>query len=52
MASHVCYKGYQSNITTSVRVCRDNGLWSGTIIVCGEGLTLLDAAMGSLLVLV
>ena len=46
VASHVCDEGYQPNATSSVRVCRDNGLWSGTIIVCGERLTLLDAAMG------
>jgi len=36
VASHVCDEGYQPNATSSVRVCRDNGLWSGTIIVCGE----------------
>ena len=39
VASHVCDEGYQPNATSSVRVCRDNGLWSGTTIVCGEGLT-------------
>ena len=36
VASHVCDEGYQPNVTSSVRVCRDNGLWSGTTIVCGE----------------
>ena len=36
VASHVCDEGYQPNATTSVRVCRDNGPWSGTTIVCGE----------------
>ena len=41
VASHVCDEGYQPNATSSVRVCRDNGLWSGTTIVCGEWLTLL-----------
>ena len=41
VASHVCDEGYQPNVTSSVRVCRDNGLWSGTTIVCGEWLTLL-----------
>ena len=40
VASHVCDEGYQPNATSSVRVCRDNGLWSGTNIVCGEWLTL------------
>ena len=35
VASHVCDEGYQPNATSSVRVCRDNGLWSGTTIVCG-----------------
>ena len=39
VASHVCDEGYQPNVTSSVRVCRDNGLWSGTTIICGEGLT-------------
>ena len=39
VASHVCDEGYQPNATSSVRVCRDNGLWSGTNIVCGEWLT-------------
>ena len=34
VASHVCDEGYQPNATSSVRVCRDNGLWSGTIIAC------------------
>ena len=38
VASHVCDEGNQTNATTSVRVCRDNGLWSGTTIVCGEWL--------------
>ena len=38
VASHVCDEGYQPNATSSVRVCRDNGLWSGTTIVCGEWL--------------
>ena len=46
VASHVCDEGYQPNATSNVRVCRDNGLWSGTNIVCGEWLTLLDPAMG------
>ena len=32
VASHVCDEGYQPNVTSSVRVCRDNGLWSGTTI--------------------
>ena len=41
VASHMCDEGYQPNATSSVRVCRDNGLWSGTIIVCGECLTLI-----------
>ena len=36
VASHVCDEGYQPNATSTVRVCRDNGLWSGTTIVCGE----------------
>ena len=40
VASHVCDEGYQPNATSSVRVCRDNGLWSGTNIACGEWLTL------------
>ena len=40
VASHVCDEGYQPNATSSVRVCRDNGLWSGTNIVCGELVTL------------
>ena len=40
VASLVCDEGYQPNVTSSVRVCRDNGLWSGTIIACGECLTL------------
>jgi len=40
-AFYVCDEGYQpnvsSNVTSSVlRVCRDNGLWSGTTIACGE----------------
>ena len=39
VASHVCDEGYQPNVTSSVRVCRDNGVWSGTTIVCGEQLT-------------
>ena len=39
VASHVCNEGYQPNATSSVRVCRDNGVWSGTIIACGEQLT-------------
>ena len=39
VASPVCDEGYQPNATSTVRVCRDNGLWSGTIIVCGEWLT-------------
>ena len=39
VAYHVCDEGYQPNVTSSVRVCRDNGLWSGTIIACGEWLT-------------
>ena len=39
VASHVCDEGYQPNATSSARVCRDNGLWSGTNIVCGEWLT-------------
>ena len=34
VVSHVCDEGYQPNVTSSVRVCRDNGLWSGTIIAC------------------
>ena len=34
--SHVSDEGYQPNATSSVQVCRDNGLWSGTTIVCGE----------------
>jgi len=38
VASHVCDEGYQPNATSTVRVCRDNGLWSGTNIVCGEWL--------------
>ena len=38
VASHVCDEGYQPNATSSVRVCRDNGLWSGTTIACGERL--------------
>ena len=40
VASHVCDEGYQPNATSSVRVCRDNGGWSGTTIACGEWLTL------------
>ena len=40
VASHVCDEGYQPNTTSSVRVCRDNGVWSGTTIACGEWLTL------------
>ena len=36
VASHVCDEGYQPNATSSVRVCRDNGVWSGTNVVCGE----------------
>ena len=40
VASHVCDEGYQPNATSGVRVCRDNGLWSGTTIVCGEWLML------------
>ena len=40
VASYVCDEGYQPNAISSVRVCRDNGLWSGTNIVCGEWLTL------------
>ena len=40
VASHVCDEGYQLNATSSVRVCRDNGVWSGAAIVCGEWLTL------------
>ena len=36
VASHVCDEGYQPNATSTVRVCRDNGLWSGTTMVCGE----------------
>ena len=40
VASHVCDEGYQPNATSSVRVCRENGLWSGTTIACGEWLTL------------
>ena len=40
VASHVCDEGYHPNTTSSVRVCRDNGLWSGTTIVCGELVTL------------
>ena len=40
VASHVCDEGYQPNATSTVRVCRDNGMWSGTIIACGELLTL------------
>ena len=39
VASHVCDEGYQPNATSSVRECRDNGVWSGTTIVCGEQLT-------------
>ena len=41
VASHVCGEGYQPNATSTVRVCRDNGLWSGNTIVCGKW---LDAA--------
>jgi len=40
VASHVCDEGYQPNATSTVRVCRDNGLWSGTTVVCGEWLIL------------
>ena len=40
VASHVCDEGYQLNATSTVRVCRDNGLWSGTNIVCSEWLSL------------
>ena len=40
VASHVCDEGYQPNVTSTVRVCRDNGLWSGTTIACGEWLIL------------
>ena len=41
VASYECDEGYQpnvsSNVTSSVfRVCRDNGMWSGTTIACGE----------------
>ena len=36
VASHVCDEGYQPNATSTVRVCRDNGVWSGTTIACGE----------------
>ena len=41
VASHVCDEGYQPNATSTVRVCRDNGGWSGNTIVCGKW---LDAA--------
>jgi len=40
VASHVCDEGYQPNATSTVRVCRDNGGWSGTNIACGEWLIL------------
>jgi len=38
VASYVCSQGYHPNVSSSVRVCRDNGAWSGTIIACGEQL--------------
>ena len=40
VASHVCDEGYQATATSSVPVCKDNGLWSETNIVCGEWLSL------------
>ena len=36
VASYVCSEGYQPNVSSSVRVCRDNGTWSGTTIACGK----------------
>ena len=38
VASYVCNEGYQPNVTSSVRVCRHNGTWSGAIIACGKQL--------------
>ena len=35
IASYVCDEGYQPDLNSSVRVCRDNGMWSGTAVVCG-----------------
>ena len=42
IASYVCSEGYQPNMPSSVRVCRDNGTWSGTTINCGEPFILWD----------
>ena len=34
-ACFVCNDGYELNATTSKRVCKRSGLWSGNPVVCG-----------------
>ena len=41
VVSHVCDKGYQPNATSSVRVSRDNGVWSGTTTLEADGHVLM-----------
>ena len=36
VASYVCDEGYQPDVNSNVRVCRDNGVWSGSAIFCGK----------------
>ena len=38
VAFYVCDEGYQPNVSSNgvLRVCRDNGIWSGTSLACGE----------------